>query len=318
MKNLISELASAIHIGGRDEQQDSVKIHTLNNAHLLVVADGMGGHRGGQLASSIAVDVMVSQFIKENGVPQNPQDFLKQTIHLANAEINRQGEQQNIKPRTTIVVAIIIENQAFWAHVGDSRLYLFKKGVFSERTRDHSVVQMLLDTDQITEEEMGTHPDQNRLLQSVGGENPPKVTIGQSSLESGDAIFLCSDGLWERFDIPEMTKAANLEGKADIKTWTQKMVEEAAKRGGPKGDNVSLAVYKHQTKKIVPSMPKSILAIISLSVILILGIASYGWIKHGTGIDNSDQSVSLEQPAIDSSISVDALETDKQEDRPTP
>ncbi|EXJ09077.1 PP2C family protein-serine/threonine phosphatase [Nitrincola nitratireducens] len=306
MKTKTYDIASAIHIGGREEQQDSVKVYTLNNNHLLVVADGMGGHRGGQLASKIAVDVCVKCFQQEKGSPSNPKDFLKQMVHHASEEIKTQGELQNISPRTTLVVAIILGNHAYWAHVGDSRLYYFKQSVFSQRTRDHSVVQMLLDTDQITEEEMGTHPDQNRLLQSVGGENPPKVSLGETALEAGDALLLCSDGLWERFDIPEITKAINLEGKVGIETWPQKMVDEAAKRGGPKGDNISLAVYKHYGNNSSKVQNTRVLISGLVFLTLMLAVAAFAFFKPAEKpIPNTEPTQIEELTRTEESISDD-------------
>jgi serine/threonine protein phosphatase PrpC len=92
----------------------------------------------------------------------------------------------------------IEDNQAWWAHVGDSRLYHFNRKKLLSRTKDHSIVQLLVDLERISEEEMATHPDQGRLLKGLGGDEPIKPDFGQATLHAGDSLLLCSDGFWEQ------------------------------------------------------------------------------------------------------------------------
>jgi serine/threonine protein phosphatase PrpC len=99
-------------------------------------------------------------------------------------------------PRTVVVACLVQEGRAHWAHTGDCRLYLLRKGRVLARTRDHSVVQQLVDQGRIREEAAATHPERNRLLQCLGGTQPPRIDVGTERLDRDDIVLLCSDGLW--------------------------------------------------------------------------------------------------------------------------
>lgn len=237
------EAASAIRIGGREEQQDSLGVFSAHadQRWLLVVADGMGGHRGGFLASHTLLEVAGHLW---NDYPQddeNPQAFLENLCQEANRQIFQKGLEYDLNPLTTVVALLITETKAHWVHVGDSRLYHFRGSSLVERTKDHSLLQILVDTGEVEEEEMGTHPDQNQLLRAVGEEHPAKTTHGAAETGPEDRFLLCSDGFWEQMTPTEMGQMLAAD---TLQTAVNQSVETAAERGGPRGDNISLVAVR--------------------------------------------------------------------------
>lgn len=237
------EAVKALNIGGRDKQQDCVVVFEARDgsAHMAVLADGMGGHQGGELASKAVVDAASEcwqQYLKQKGAADT---FLKTVVQAAHDGVNRVGEQRGISPRSTVVVLLAESNRVTWAHVGDSRVYRFRGSEFLGRSHDHSVVQMLVDIGKVQETEMATHPDQNRLTQSLGGERTPEPDVDAAEAGAGDGFLLCSDGLWEQVSEEEMAKAL----KADnLSKSAKQLVANAAKRGGAEGDNVAIALVR--------------------------------------------------------------------------
>jgi serine/threonine protein phosphatase PrpC len=243
MTNFVYETALTEHIGGRSEQQDAAALHVSGDKQtaFLVLADGMGGHAGGQQASQAVVVTAARMWDEAGEEIKDPQDFLGRVCIESHREINRIGEEKGIDPRSTCVLLYLSENHAHWMHLGDSRLYRFRDGSLIERTRDHSVVQMLLDMGKVSEEEMGTHPDQNRLTQSLGGESDPEPEFGSEAVEPGDSFLLCSDGFWEMIKPEEMAQL--VEAKA-LLSDSKAMSETAFDRAGDSSDNISIAVAR--------------------------------------------------------------------------
>lgn len=237
------EAAYATRIGGRKEQQDRLGAFSSEDGlrWLLVVADGMGGHQGGSLASQTLIEIAERSWKDCNGQPANPKQFLEDLCQEANQEIHEKGIQQELDPHTTVIAVLIRESQAFWVHVGDSRLYRFRDRTLLERTKDHSLLQILVDEGEVDEEEMGTHPDQNKLLRAIGEETPTKTTHGFADLEPEDRMLLCSDGFWERISVDEM---AQLLASDNLQTAVNRQAEIASERGGPRGDNIAVVVAR--------------------------------------------------------------------------
>src|SRR5262249_34166603 len=127
-----------------------------------------------------------------------PAGFLPRTVAAAHEKILREAETRELSeaPRTTVVACLVQGGFAHWAYVGDSRLYLVRNGRIHARTRDHTLVQQLVDAGRIREEAVATHPERNRILQCLGGVQPPKVDVGSERLAKNDIVLLCSDGLW--------------------------------------------------------------------------------------------------------------------------
>ncbi|HVO14821.1 MAG TPA: protein phosphatase 2C domain-containing protein [Alphaproteobacteria bacterium] len=239
------DVAKADAIGGRDEQQDRVEVLSGHGGHLLVVADGLGGHKGGAQAAQAVVDAARALWAAQQRARQSPADLLRAVCAEAHRRINALAPEADDQPHSTCVLLHLDEREAHWAHIGDSRLYHFRDHALVERSRDHSVVQMLVDLGRIAETEMATHPDQNRLTQSLGGGKPPDPTLGSSPVAPGDGYLLCSDGLWEAVSTDDMAVA--LAGGA-LGTAVRRLAARAAEKGGPAGDNVSVAVARRRRR----------------------------------------------------------------------
>ena len=154
---------------------------------ILAVADGMGGHARGDLAAQTAVNSLGHSFLSQHDTVTNPEQFLKTALEIAHLETVEAGRANTppVEPRTTCVVCLVQGNQAWWAHVGDSRLYLLRDGKLLTRTRDHTPVEELLQRGQIDEDALRTHPMRNGVSRCLGGSPAlPKVSLGQAELEA--------------------------------------------------------------------------------------------------------------------------------------
>jgi serine/threonine protein phosphatase PrpC len=242
------EIAYNNHIGGREEQQDRIATFSTadNQQHLLVAADGMGGHQGGSLASEMVIktaELAWQQFTDED-IPQ----FLQNIIEQAHENINNIGKEYNISPRSTCVLAYIKDQYIWWAHLGDSRLYHFRGTKLLKRTKDHSIVQLLHDLGRIKEEQMATHPDQGSLLKGLGGEDEDiQADFGEAKLHPGDSIVLCTDGFWEHITTEQLATSLQ-QTKKPLKPRIQQLVTDALKNGGAEGDNISIIAAQSQKK----------------------------------------------------------------------
>ena len=144
----------------------------------MVIADGMGGHMHGEVAAQITVQMTVESFQKQaKPTLKNPFDFMTGAIYAAHNAIADYANSHDLMetPRTTCVICVVQEDFAYWAHVGDSRLYLFHGTKLIARTKDHSKVQQLFDDGKITEAQMLIHPDRNKIYNCVGGIIPPEI-----------------------------------------------------------------------------------------------------------------------------------------------
>jgi serine/threonine protein phosphatase PrpC len=225
--------------GPREEQQDSAQFFEQGGSLLALVCDGAGGHRGGSDASKVAVETARGVFEETNGFFDDPKKILEQICVEADQRIRKLGESPKFSPKSAIAMIYINKKNAYWVHVGDSRVYRIRAGRIEERTRDHSMVQILFEQGEVSEDEMGNHPDQGRLLRALGSGEDLKVSHGVFSILDGDAFLLCSDGFWERIkshEIEEFFKRKPTEEKL------QAMVKEAVRRNGPNGDNTTAVV----------------------------------------------------------------------------
>lgn len=231
---------SASRIGNRSMNQDRGCILENDKSLLIFVADGMGGHRGGELAAQEAMNCFVDSFSKQQTPINNPSLFLDITLREAHRKIARIGLNDNppYYPRTTCVVCLIQENNAYWAHLGDSRLYMLRSGNLHLRTRDHTYIEGLFQSGAISEDEMLTHPMRNYVTQCLGGPNDmPPVTAGKiEGLKENDMFLLCSDGLWGSLAVENISKL----GDININTAINRMTEEAERIGHPHSDNITL------------------------------------------------------------------------------
>lgn len=232
-------------LGNRAANEDHIGVAESNNAILLVLADGMGGYRGGQLASKTLVNNILSQFKGANFPLQDPKIYLKELIANAHLAVIRAGNEQHppIQPRTTCVVCLIQEACAWWAHVGDSRLYLYRQGELITRTTDHSQIEELHRRGTISRQEMEKHPQRHLVTRCIGfQELPPIPTISDKMpLEKNDLLLLCSDGLWAPLNEKMITEALF---KAPLAEAVDKLAYEAESRSYPEADNISLIALR--------------------------------------------------------------------------
>lgn len=227
--------------GPRNYNQDRLAYSYSKDALLLVLADGMGGHRNGELAAHLAVKTLTDAF-QRLAVPflSSPAKFLIDHIQQVHDMIDNvtQTEELIESPRTTIVVAIIQRGFLYCAHVGDSRLYHFRDGHLLFRTEDHSVVQSLYKKGMITKEEMATHPYKNKIYNCLGGETQPKIDLSDRfELLEGDTILLCTDGVWGVLSDQQIKEI--IQQNIVIADATNKLMDSAEFASDDRGDNMS-------------------------------------------------------------------------------
>ena len=227
--------------GPRPYNQDRLAYSYSKDALLLVLADGMGGHRNGEVAAQLAVKTLTDAF-QRLAVPSlsSPAKFLIEHIQQVHDMIENvtQTEEYIESPRTTIVAAIIQRGFLWCAHVGDSRLYHFRHGHLLFRTEDHSVVQSLYKKGMISKEEMATHPYKNKIYNCVGGETPPQIDLSdRHELQEGDTVILCTDGVWGVIDDPQIKEI--IQRNNDITAVITDLMDSADFASDEKGDNMS-------------------------------------------------------------------------------
>src|SRR5437763_13850226 len=186
--------------GSRKVNQDRIAYTYSRDTLLLVVADGMDGHAGGEIAAQIAVRLFIERFQQEaTPILKNPLTFLHETMVKAHAALGSYSAQCSMleTPRTTCVACVVQGGHAYWVHVGDSRLYLFRRGELIGQTRDHSKVQYLVDQGLIDAGQVADHPDRNKVYSCLGGMVDPVIDLSNRTvLRDGDIIVLCTDGRW--------------------------------------------------------------------------------------------------------------------------
>jgi PPM family protein phosphatase len=237
-------------VGTRRNNQDRVAYSYSKDALLLAVADGMGGHIKGEVAAEITVTLLVERF-QRNARPtiKNPFEFLSEALHAAHQAITDYADENTLSesPRTTIVVCVIQNGKAYWAHVGDSRLYFFRDGTLITRTNDHSRVQQMLDAGLITKQQAAVHPERNRIYNCLGGPQLPLVWLANPMpVIAGDTIMLSSDGFWAHLPPEEIGVAIERQSIVDALPG---LMQVAEKRAGKKADNLTLVAmtWENQT-----------------------------------------------------------------------
>jgi PPM family protein phosphatase len=238
------EQALASRIGNRERNEDRCAIEQAQGAVLLVLADGMGGHPAGALAAQVAVDSLVQAFREVRKPIEDPHGQVTAGIATAHRAVVAAGQRQHppVTPYTTVVTALVQWGQAWWAHLGDSRLYLLRRGRILVRTRDHSHVEALVAAGVISEGEALRHPQRNLITRSLGGDAPCAApSHGQARIQEGDVLLLCSDGLWG--PLSGETLAAALADGA-LQPALDALCARAERAGAPHSDNVSAVALR--------------------------------------------------------------------------
>jgi len=226
--------------GPREYNQDRLAYSYSKDALLLVVADGMGGHRHGEIAAQLAVATMTEAF-QRLAVPtlSSPAKFLIDNIQQVHDMIDQLTQEREMleSPRTTIVAAVVQRGMLYCAHVGDSRLYHFRDGHLLYRTEDHSIVQSLYSKGIISKNEMSTHPYRHKVYSCLGGDTPPKIDLSdRQELAEGDTILLCTDGVWGAVPDEQIKQILNGISITDNVTRLLNQAESVSKE---QGDNMS-------------------------------------------------------------------------------
>jgi serine/threonine protein phosphatase PrpC len=234
-------IAQDTRIGQRRQNQDRIAHWRTPECVLLAVADGLGGHAYGEVAAQMAIEMLGEAFARE-AKPKiaDPGGFLFRVFGAAHSALLREADRRRLDdtPRTVLVACIIQDGRAFWTHVGDSRLYLLRQGRILHRTRDHTLVQQLIDEGRIREEAIASHPERNRLLQCIGGYEVPRPDPAASApLEKGDLLVLCSDGFWGPLTQRHMLHSLLTR---PLDKAIPELVELAEARAGGHSDNISV------------------------------------------------------------------------------
>jgi len=233
-------IARTSRLGNRAINQDRVAALERDNTVLLVLGDGLGGKVGGEVAAQVMVDTIANAFKNVSLPIRDPKEFFTRALHDAHFAVISAGKKVDppINPGTTAVLCLVQNGSAWWAHVGDSRLYLFRGSVPIYRTRDHSYVEKLVECGQLKNADRNNHPLRNYMTRCIGlSDSVPEVTLSNEvSLHTGDVIMLCSDGLWEPVD--ELQLGMKLQD-GRLGDALNKLAEQAEETSYPSSDNIS-------------------------------------------------------------------------------
>ncbi len=194
------EYAKVSALGDRQDNQDRAAVVVSEEAAMMLVFDGMGGHSDGAIAAETGLKVVQDLFMSSTLPVFDPQGFLYMALARAHDEVVSLGIEVAVdfRPRATCAVCLVQEGGAYWAHIGDSRIYQVRNGNVLTRSRDHSHVEVLIQEGAITEEEALDHPMRNFVECCIGGDAPvPDMSITvKQAMQPGDVLLACSDGLW--------------------------------------------------------------------------------------------------------------------------
>ncbi len=231
--------------GGRKNNEDRISYCYSRDALLMVVADGMGGHHYGEVASQIAVQTLAEAFQREaKPLLADPFRFLQRSMTNAHSAILDYASRHRLPdtPRTTCVACIVQDNIAYWAHAGDSRLFLMREGRVIAQTKDHSRIRLMIEEGLISEAQAAEHPDRNKIYSCLGSPHAPEIEFSRKTpLEKGDIILICTDGLWG-VTSGEMMAAALKD--ANLLQVVPMLLEQAEIKGGEYGDNLSVVAVR--------------------------------------------------------------------------
>lgn len=244
------EYAEHSLIGHREDNQDRVAIAVSEQAALLTVIDGMGGHAEGARAAEAAMKSLLESFWNVAHPIFDPLGFLHMALGKAHDQVVALGTGLSVeaRPRATCAVCLIQQGSAFWAHIGDSRIYHIRGGKLLERTRDHSHVEQLLRDGMITEDEIQDHPMRNFVECCLGGDaSIPEMTVNtRRALQANDLLMLCTDGVWANLKDSEVANfydAKAAEGR-DLRTALAALCLRAVNASAPYSDNATAAALR--------------------------------------------------------------------------
>ena len=236
------EYAKVSAVGDRSDNQDRAAVIVGENAAIMLVFDGMGGHSDGAVAAELGLRTLQEAFTAAKLPILDPQGFLYSALAHAHDRVAGLGADQAVdfRPRATCAVCLVQEGGSWWAHIGDSRIYHLRNGRMLGRSRDHSHVEVLIQEGAITEEEALDHPLRNFVECCLGGDAPvPDMSITRKvPLEEGDVLLACTDGLWSGLtdsDIAEVATRKSMSLPENLKALSMK----AMTMNAPYSDNTT-------------------------------------------------------------------------------
>jgi len=236
------EYAKVSALGDRKDNQDRAAVVVSENAALMLVFDGMGGHSDGARAAETGLKVVQDLFMAATQPIFDPQGFLYMALARAHDEVVRIGQDVAVdfRPRATCAICLVQEGGTFWAHIGDSRIYQVRDGKVLTRSRDHSHVEVLIQEGAISEEEAQDHPMRNFVECCIGGDAPvPDMSIThQMPLHTGDVLLACSDGLWSGLSDDDMAQIGT-PGENNIADNLKALSIRALEVNAPYSDNTT-------------------------------------------------------------------------------
>jgi serine/threonine protein phosphatase PrpC len=241
------ESAIQTHIGCvRQTNEDSGRIQHYDNGWILaVVADGMGGHQAGDVASQMAVDIICESLrnVTNDMTPNELQLKLNDAIQLANERIlaYAQAHEECRGMGTTVVIALMNQQFGILAHIGDSRIYRYSHGILQQITSDHTLVNELLRNHQITQDEADNHPRRNILTRALGTDKKVKADFSILHWDTGDMLLLCSDGLSGKISGETI---AQVLANGSLREMADELITRALQAGGE--DNITVILLRNQ------------------------------------------------------------------------
>ena len=234
----------------RSHNEDNVTIVNKNNKEfVLAIADGMGGHKAGEVASSIAIEHIINSFndIETIGPKENAINWLRTIVKEINDKIFKYAEKnpESKGLGTTLVIAIKTEDYILYGNIGDSSGFVIKNEILHKVTKDHTYVGMLINSGKLSEENAKNHPGKNLLTRALGANNPIEIDIFDIDT-SVKGLFLCSDGLTNMLTQEQIEKTLN--SNLSIEEAVIRLIKKANSRGGT--DNISIAYLKKESGEL--------------------------------------------------------------------
>jgi PPM family protein phosphatase len=240
------EYAEFSLLGARDENQDRIAATVDGDAAIIAAFDGMGGHAEGARAAELARRTLMTRFAAQAHPLTDPLAFLHLTLGAAHTEMVSIGLHLPLeqRPRATGAVCLVQDGTAWWAHVGDSRIYHLRAGQVIARTRDHSHVELLVQEGLISANQAQNHPMRNFVETCLGGDPMlPEMLIGRCvKIAPGDTLLVCTDGFWA--NLLDEDIAASLYSGVPLKIALQAITEFSVRRAGSAADNSSVAAMR--------------------------------------------------------------------------
>lgn len=239
------EIAVLSEAGGRKVNEDACGFWSATAACCCVLSDGLGGHYGGDIASKLVLKHVLDRF---QIAPDCSIQAIEALLHAGNNSITQeqQRDARLHQMRATAVILIVdtVHNQAFWGHVGDSRLYCFRQGRVIMQTRDHSIPQSMVDAGYMKPEELRSSPSRNKIYAALGNNEHFEADIVSAAfpVQEGDVFLLCSDGLWEYVEENEMERM--LAASTSASEWLNALEGQVLARGHKEHDNYSAVIVR--------------------------------------------------------------------------